>query len=651
MERRCPGCMKLKEDVPVCPHCGFDESAAVDAHHLPVNTILRGQYQVGKVLGQGGFGITYLGWDLYLDAPVAIKEFYPSSLVYRENSSTAAVRSTSVVAEDAFRLSKERFMKEAKALAKFTEIPEIVQIRSLFPENNTVYIVMEYIEGINLRKYVRENGRLSFDEAMTYLLPVMDALERVHAAGIVHRDISPDNIMLLPDGRVKLLDFGAVRSIEQADPEAELSHSTQSILKHGYAPIEQYQTRGGLGPWTDVYALCATLYFCMVSSAPPNAPERVMGDDTLVLENVLPGLTKQQYDALYHGLSLKAKDRPGSVAQLRNELMGLSAKENNSTEEKKPPIAAAEKKPRGIKTKNKSKKSPLIIAAAIAVLALAAALGIWAVSGSALFLSSAAYKQENILMSASTTVNPGSYAFNTPVKRNEISSITFLDSVRKVPESAVDASELKNGKVLAWAESSEDKFHLYIAAKGGVMAPENCQHLFSSMVNLEHIEFGSAFDTSGSVKMNHMFYNCSSLVGLEMSTFDTSKVTDMSSMFSNCMALSTLELSGFDTSRVEDMSMMFSGCIHLSELNVGSFDTAAVTNMRSMFSSCHSLNNLNISSFDTSRVKDMSWMFWGCKALKNINLGNFETDSVKTYDNFMDLHVQVDGQLWTHLFR
>lgn len=314
-EKRCYGCMKIKSGESVCEHCGYDESNGNEAHQLPAGTILKEQYLIGKVLGQGGFGITYLGWDMYLDIPVAIKEYFPSQTVMRDVSVSTEVVSYSGDAGVRFRNNKERFMREAKMLARFSQVPEIVQVRNFFLANNTAYIVMEYVDGITLKQVVKDHGgKLSKDMTFQLIKPIMEVLCKVHKAGLVHRDISPDNIMMLPNGKAKLLDFGAVRDVGGADVNSPLSQSTEAILKQGYAPIEQYQNRGSLGPWTDVYALCATIYYCLTGKVPTDAPGRLLEDEEISFGGL--GLTIEEIDALQKGMALRANDRVQSMDEL-----------------------------------------------------------------------------------------------------------------------------------------------------------------------------------------------------------------------------------------------------------------------------------------------------------------------------------------------
>lgn len=325
MERkRCYGCMKLKSNHSVCEYCGYDESKGNEIHQLQAGTVLKEQYMIGRVLGQGGFGITYLGWDMFLDIPVAIKEYFPSGAVMRETSVTMDVVSYSGDVGVRFRNNRERFLREAKMLARFADVPEIVQIKNFFLANNTAYIVMEYVDGITLKQYVRNRGgKLSVDETFSLIRPVIGALSKVHKSGMIHRDISPDNIMMLPEGNIKLLDFGAVRDVGEADVNRPLTKSTEAILKQGYAPIEQYQNRGSLGPWTDVYSLCATIYYCLTGEVPPDAPERLLGEEELNLKSKVPVISNQQEMALNKGMELRAQERIASMDDLYEQLYGF----------------------------------------------------------------------------------------------------------------------------------------------------------------------------------------------------------------------------------------------------------------------------------------------------------------------------------------
>ena len=315
----CYGCMKEKSDHPVCEHCGYDERTPNAPHQLAPGTLLREQYLIGRVLGQGGFGITYLGRDIKLNIPIAIKEYYPTGIVSREASQDPYV---SVVTGDLgirFRENRTRFLREAQTLAQLQDIPEVVQVMNFFEEHNTAYIIMGYVRGITLKDHLASRGgRLPATEVFRLLEPLMGAMSRVHEAGLVHRDISPDNIMITSNGRVRLIDFGAAHQASGDD-----GSSTLAVLKHGFAPMEQYQTRGRLGPWTDVYALCATIYHCLTGRKPPTSTDRIMGEDDFHWDHI-PGLTPAQKAALVRGVALNYKERIQSMEELRQLLFQKS---------------------------------------------------------------------------------------------------------------------------------------------------------------------------------------------------------------------------------------------------------------------------------------------------------------------------------------
>jgi len=324
MEKRCMGCMKIKVNRPVCEHCGYNELSQNETDRLPVGTTLRGRYQIGKTLGQGGFGITYIGWDTLLDHPVAIKEYFPRGIVMRDSSLNTKVHCYTNVREE-YEKSKARFLREAKTLAKFMHIPEIVEVKDFFEENDTAYIVMEYVDGINIHQYMKtQGGQLGVQQTLTLLKPVMEALIQVHKGNIIHRDISPDNIMILDGGRTKLLDFGAVREVENPDAKGMLSQSTQTILKRGFAPVEQYRSRGSLGPWTDVYALCATIYCCITGEVPPESQELMLEREEINWDQV-PGLNDRQRRILQKGTALLPDQRLKSVEELCADLYSSEA--------------------------------------------------------------------------------------------------------------------------------------------------------------------------------------------------------------------------------------------------------------------------------------------------------------------------------------
>lgn len=271
----CPGCLRDAEfENGVCTKCGFDMNGyTVMPHHLVPGTLVKQRYKIGRVLGEGGFGITYIGIDTVLNLKVAIKEFYMSGYVNRNHDASPNVFATLGIHRDTFEKNREKFLNEARVLAQFYGEAGIVGVRDFCEENGTAYIIMDFLNGVDLKTYLEQKGRLAPEDAVKLLMPVMTSLQHVHAEGIIHRDISPDNIMVMEDGSTKLLDFGAAREISQTDIK-----SLSVILKPGYAPEEQYRSKGRQGPWTDVYALAATLYRCIVGATPDDAMERMYRD-------------------------------------------------------------------------------------------------------------------------------------------------------------------------------------------------------------------------------------------------------------------------------------------------------------------------------------------------------------------------------------
>ena len=284
---------------------------------LRKGTRLIGRYTVEGVLGQGGFGITYLGMDELHKKKVAIKEFFPQGIVTRNIEYEDTVTVTLVGEKENYDKGKERFLKEAQTMAMFSKDKGIVKALDFFEINNTAYIVMEYLEGVTLKQYLRENKRIVAEDLVELLVPLIEALDEIHSQGLIHRDISPDNIMVLPDGRIKLMDFGAARDYTEFGEK-----SLSIVLKPGYAPPEQYQTHGVQGPWTDIYALCATMYKCITGENPPDAIERVMDDHLKKISAFGIPVLPQIEEAIIKGMSVAANDRYQNVGDFCEDLYG-----------------------------------------------------------------------------------------------------------------------------------------------------------------------------------------------------------------------------------------------------------------------------------------------------------------------------------------
>ena len=284
---------------------------------LRKGTRLIGRYTIEDVLGQGGFGITYLGMDELHKKKVAIKEFFPQGIVTRNIEYEDTVTVTLVGEKENYDKGKERFLKEAQTMAMFSKDKGIVKALDFFEINNTAYIVMEYLEGVTLKQYLAENKRIDAEDLVELLVPLIESLDEIHSQGLIHRDISPDNIMVLPDGRIKLMDFGAARDYTEFGEK-----SLSIVLKPGYAPPEQYQTHGVQGPWTDIYALCATMYKCITGENPPDAIERVMDDHLKKISAFGIPVLPQIEEAIIKGMSVAANDRYQNVGDFCEDLYG-----------------------------------------------------------------------------------------------------------------------------------------------------------------------------------------------------------------------------------------------------------------------------------------------------------------------------------------
>ena len=316
----------------ICSYCHKDNKEYIaDVHVLPAGTVLNEKYLVGAVQGEGGFGITYIGKNILFDITIAIKEFYPTGMVTRNCTQAYTVVSiTDEKAKKLFSESKDIFWNEAKTLAGFNSEPGIVSVLDFFTANNTAYIVTEFLDGETLEKYLERLGKLSFDNTLCLLMPVMESLIKIHKKNLIHRDISPDNIMLVGES-VKLIDFGATRQF--AD-----NTSLSVILKEGYAPAEQYSSKGNQGTWTDVYALCAVIYRCITGVVPMSSPERIsLGEEIVPPSELGINISPAIENVLMKGLALRYKDRIQTVEELIDEftkVMNSKAEETQSTEPK-----------------------------------------------------------------------------------------------------------------------------------------------------------------------------------------------------------------------------------------------------------------------------------------------------------------------------
>lgn len=353
----CFNCMKEKPSIGgYCPNCGFkNEDYQQASNELPPLTPLNGKYLVGRALGAGGFGITYIALDTHLQVVVAIKELFLKKISVRDHGMTISV---SPKDQNCFDENRKRFLKEARVLAMFNEKDNegVVSVKDYFEEKNTAYIVMEYLDGETLKDRVKKQA-LKFDEMIKLLAPVAHALTKIHQFKVVHLDVSPDNIMILNDGRAKLLDFGGAKTIGEKDSSGQFAY------KKGYAPLEQRSENGRVNEWTDVFSLASTMYYCLTGVKPTDAWDRQTGVELAPLSSYGVKIPAAAEAAIMKALEVKPTDRYQSVDDFWNDLVVKKVKGGN-------------KKNTG-NDNNKKKKSkivPIAIAAIVIIVGIVAAI-------------------------------------------------------------------------------------------------------------------------------------------------------------------------------------------------------------------------------------------------------------------------------------
>ena len=306
----------MGESLEICPLCGYDQRSGVqEGYYLEPGTVLQGQYLLGKVLGYGGFGITYIGYDNSLQRKVAVKEYLPSDYATRGPGIKEPIIYPGD-AEEQFQAGLSSFLEEARKLAGFSGIPEIVGIYDFFQENGTGYIVMEYLKGETVKELLSEKGKLPYQKAEEIILHVLEGLEAVHKEGIIHRDIAPDNIFITDKGEIRLLDFGAARSAVSTHTK-----SLSVILKPGYAPEEQYRSHGEQGPWTDIYGVGATFYRMITGNRPPEALERMEKDELKAPSELGIKIPAEKEALLLKSLEVRMENRIQSAEEFREALL------------------------------------------------------------------------------------------------------------------------------------------------------------------------------------------------------------------------------------------------------------------------------------------------------------------------------------------
>lgn len=307
------------EGARFCRHCGF-ELKADEPGVLPVGYVLHDRYLIGRVLGQGGFGITYKCLDRASGGVVAVKEYYPQTLCRRAEGSSE-VMPTQAGTRD-FAWGRGRFLQEAETLASLRNVSGIAHVHECFADNGTTYFSMDYVDGTDLKHYlVRYGGRVTWNRLRRIILPVMDALVSVHEQGLVHRDISPDNIIVSKSGAGVLLDFGSAR--------LSLGDRTQTmtvVLKRNYSPVEQFFEHGKQGPYTDVYAMGATIYRCITGRIPLTSMQRFEAMATNRADPLPPmsryaSVSPDLEVVIAQAMSVEAKHRFQTMEAFRNALL------------------------------------------------------------------------------------------------------------------------------------------------------------------------------------------------------------------------------------------------------------------------------------------------------------------------------------------
>lgn len=316
MKTRCGGCFRMYDDkYDICPYCGYyTDAPAKEPYFLTPGMVLANRYVIGNVLGFGGFGITYKAWDKKLESVVAVKEYYPSGIVNRTPGTSQLIMFSGVKKKE-FEYGLVRFIDEARNMTKFNTHKNIVNVYEYLEENNTAYIIMEFLDGCTLGEYMESNGgKLPLDQSIEIIMAIGNALKDVHENEIIHRDISPDNIFMCNDGTIKLIDFGAARFSSE-----EVKNFT-IILKPGFAPPEQYEQISDQGPKTDIYALGATLYYMVTGVKPDESTNRKIKDILVEPNKLDPSIPQYVSDSILKAMAIEPHLRFNSVDEFEKSL-------------------------------------------------------------------------------------------------------------------------------------------------------------------------------------------------------------------------------------------------------------------------------------------------------------------------------------------
>ena len=317
--RRCFSCFKeFDEGVQVCPHCGtaWDNQPKEPVYLVP-GTVLIDRYILGQAIGAGGFGIVYHAWDMKLETIVAVKEFFMTRLVTRAEGQKDLIIAKKAAEE--FKYRKERFLAEARNMAKFGSHRSIPNVFEFFEENNTAYIVMERLYGMPLNKYLQQSsGKIDVQFSLMIANEVGNALKSLHEKGIIHRDVAPDNIYICAgkEIKIKLMDLGAAKLADSTDDVIDI------ILKPGYSPTEQYDNSRNIGPWTDVYALAATLYVMITGVKPDESTNRKIHDEVVPPRALNPQISENLSNAIMKAMAIEKHMRFKTVQEFLSAING-----------------------------------------------------------------------------------------------------------------------------------------------------------------------------------------------------------------------------------------------------------------------------------------------------------------------------------------
>lgn len=678
----CYRCMsRLTTPGQICSRCGHDNRVRNSgAGYLPA-LVLQNQYFVGRPLGSGGFGVTYLGYDLNLDRKVAIKEYFPRSLVQREGNSINLRPFSENETED-FQRGRRRVLEEGRLIAGLGNVPNVVQVYNAFPDNGTAYIVMEYVPGTTLANLVRNKGRLSFEYAYQLLRPVMMALEQIHQRGIIHRDISPDNIMVNPEtNQVVLLDFGAAHVFENV----KSGHTTS--LRPGFAPVEQYSTTSAQDGRTDEYALCATFYFALTGKKPAQSTELAYSGTPIQRPGELGSdITPAQEAILLKGMATRMGNRYRSMLELRRAFdagedpqltpaeqpeapryHGDSSGRRGSQPVHEPPpdlydpqdhtvrSSAHLPPPPAGKNKGKRKNKIIILAAVLSVVAVTAiAVGV-------ITLFPGEDKKPAPQPAAVVQSDNGAAQSDFTPSGPAVAATPAPDVPTKAPAAVISAAPEPTPEPTE-APTAAPTID-FGSLRGAAAQPASSA---GSVIMSDRISDAEAKNETGTVLGSaYLRKDIASITFTDQrpgpgdDSWDISAAGDESvlawvspkgqgmydlyiygengvsanaasdGLFGYYSNATHIRFNGlFNTSGATSMQGMFAGCASLKELDLNGMDTGSVENMAFMFNGCSSLVSLDLSGFDTGKVTDMSAMFQNCKNLLSLNLSGLNTSGV-----------------------